>query len=114
MHVANSAALKGPWPITARAAYRLSLLALVGDGQSEALAGPVAELARVRLALTLSDARRLIGRVAESSAGMLTLSTREGRDYRLKRETRSPLAPATGEYMLPSLSRKRPVVAFLL
>jgi hypothetical protein len=40
----------------------------------------VAELARVRLALTLSDARRLIGRVAESSAGMLTLSTREGRD----------------------------------
>jgi hypothetical protein len=38
-----------------RAAYRLSLLALVGDGQSEALAGPVAELARVPLALTLSD-----------------------------------------------------------
>lgn len=35
-----------------RPAYRLSLLALVGDGQSEALAGPVAELARVRLALT--------------------------------------------------------------
>lgn len=34
-----------------RATYRLSLLALVGDGQSEALAGPVAELARVPLRL---------------------------------------------------------------
>ena len=66
-----------------RAAYRLlSLLALVGDGRSEALAGPVAELARVPLALTLSDARRPIGRdeVAELSAGMLAPSTRERRD----------------------------------
>ena len=65
-----------------RAAYRLSLLALVGDGQSEALAGPVAELARVPLVLTLSDARRPIGRdeAAELSAGMLAPSTREGRD----------------------------------
>jgi hypothetical protein len=35
---------------------------------------------RARLALTLSDARRLIGQVAESSAGMLTFSTREERD----------------------------------
>jgi hypothetical protein len=63
-----------------RAAYRLSLLALIGDGQSEALAGPVAELARVPLALTLSDERRPIGRdeVAELSAGMLAPSTREG------------------------------------
>ena len=52
------------------------------DGQSEALAGPVAELARVPLALTLSDARRPIGRdeAAELSAGMLAPSTRERRD----------------------------------
>ena len=65
-----------------RAAYWLSPLALVGDGQSEALAGPVAVLARVPLALTLSDARRPIGRdeAAELSAGMLSPSTREGRD----------------------------------
>jgi len=48
-------------------------------GQSEALAGPVAELARVPLALTLSDARRPIGRdeVVELSADLLTPSTRD-------------------------------------
>jgi hypothetical protein len=52
------------------------------DGQSEALAGPVAELARVPLVLTLSDARCPIGRdeVAELRAGMLAPSTRERRD----------------------------------
>ena len=38
----------------------------------------MAELARVRLALILSDARRLIGQVAEESAGMLAPSTPEG------------------------------------
>lgn len=41
-----------------RGIYRLSLLALVGNAQSEAFTGPVAELGRVPLALTLSDARR--------------------------------------------------------
>jgi len=65
-----------------RAAYRLSLLTLVGDGQSEAFAGPVAELARVPLTLTLSDERRSVGRdeVGELSEGMLAPSKREGRD----------------------------------
>ncbi len=60
----------------------LSLLALVGDGQSEALAGPVAELARVPLTLTLSDERRPVGRdeVGELSEGMLAPSKRERRD----------------------------------
>ena len=64
-----------------RAAY-LSLLALVGDGQSEAFAGPVAELARVPRVLTLFDARRPIGRdeAAELSAGMLAPSARKERD----------------------------------
>lgn len=56
----------------------MSLLALVSDGRSEALAGSVAELARVRLALTLSDARRLIGRVAEFEACSRSRRAREG------------------------------------
>jgi hypothetical protein len=82
-------------------------------GQSEALAGLVAELARVPLALTVFDARRPIGRdeLAELSAGMLAPTTREGREQRLKRETR---APPAGEHMPPSLSPNPPVVPFLL
>ena len=65
-----------------RAAYRLSLLALVGDAQSEAFTGPVAELGRVPLTLTLSDERRPVGRdeVGELSEGMLAPSKGEGRD----------------------------------
>jgi len=65
-----------------RGTYRLSLLALVGDAQSEAFTGPVAELGRVPLALTLSDARRPVGRdeVGELSEGMLAPSKRERRD----------------------------------
>ena len=64
------------------AAYRLSLLALIGDAQSEAFTGPVAELRRVPLTLTLSDERRPVGRdeVGELSEGMLAPSKREGRD----------------------------------
>ena len=74
-------AVRGVGGSFGQVAYRLSPLALVGDGQSEALAGPVAELARVPLAPTLSDARRPIGRdeVAGLSAGMLAPSAGEGR-----------------------------------
>ncbi len=57
----------------ARAAYRLSLLALMGDDQSEALGGPAAALARIPLTLVLSEERRSIDRdeVAELSEGSL-------------------------------------------
>lgn len=66
----------------ARAACQLSLLALMGDDQSQGLSGPAAELAPIPLTLTLSEERRSIGRdeEAELSEGMIAPSMREGRD----------------------------------
>jgi hypothetical protein len=53
--------------------YRLSLLALMGDRDSTALDGPVAELARLKHRLAWSGAVVRVGRhgVAEISEGFL-------------------------------------------
>ncbi len=65
------AVVGGDYPL---AAYRLSLLALLNDPDSAELTGPVAELARLPLVLTISEHIAAVERdgVAELSEGMLT------------------------------------------
>ncbi len=55
-------------------AYRMSLLALLGDPESQALEGPVAELARSELRVAFTDETVTVGRhgVAEMTRGQLT------------------------------------------
>jgi len=67
----DEAVIGGDYPL---AAYRLSLLSLLGDPESESLAGPVADLARLPFALSVSGNLTKIERdgVAEISEGTLT------------------------------------------
>jgi hypothetical protein len=55
-------------------AYRMSLLALLGDPESQALEGPVAELARSDVRVAFTDETVAVGRhgVAEMTRGQLT------------------------------------------
>jgi hypothetical protein len=55
-------------------AYRMSLLTLLGDPESQALEGPVAELARSELQVAFTDETVAVGRhgVAEMTRGQLT------------------------------------------
>lgn len=66
----TDAVVGGDYP---HAAYRLSLLALMGDAESRDMHGPVAELAQLPLALALEESAVQVGRdeVAEMSAGTL-------------------------------------------
>ncbi len=61
----------------AQSAYRLSLLALIGDPESAEMQGRIADLARLPLAVAIADEHEVVGRdgVAQISRGTLTPAT---------------------------------------